>query len=78
MLPLLATNAAECIQRQIGREYRFPANDDKELRAADLSKIPYDTLLGAPTNDLITERHLSVLVDVPKRQNLRQTNILEN
>ena len=62
MIQFMTLGAAECIQRQCGREYGFPSPDDEKLpsRAADLSKIPDEELMHAPTNNLITERQLSV------------------
>ena len=60
MLAHLTVAAADCIQLQCGREYGFAANPDEELRAADLSKIPDEKLVNAPTNNLINERRLSV------------------
>ena len=60
MMTKLAKAAAVCIQVQCGREYGFAADPNEELRAADLTKIPDEELLFAPTNNLIAERKLSV------------------
>ena len=51
---------ALCIQVQCGREYGFDADLNKELRTADLTRIPDEELVFAPTNNLIGECKLSV------------------
>ena len=60
MLAKLTEGAAECIQLECGREYGFAADPNEELRAADLTKIPDEKLVFAPTHNLIAERKLSV------------------
>ena len=60
MMSNLTKAAAHCIQLQCGREYGFPADPKEELRATDLTKIPDKELEFAPTNNLVTERKLSV------------------
>ena len=60
MLTKLTKGAAECIQLQCGREYGFAADPNEELRAADLTKIPDEKLVFAPTHNLVAERKLSV------------------
>ena len=60
MLPKLTKAAAECIQLQCGREYGFAADPNQEMRAADLTKIPDEKLVFAPTHNLVAERKLSV------------------
>ena len=78
MIQFMTLGAAECIQRQCGREYRFPSPDNEKLpsRAADLSKIPDKELMHAPTNNLITERRLSVLSETAKFKTSRHTGEL--
>ena len=61
LVHLLCADVATCIQRQCGREFGFPApGEDCGSRAADLTAIDDDLLVKAPTNNNITERHLSV------------------
>ena len=61
LVHLLCADAAACIQRQCGREFGFPApGEDCGSQAAELTAIDDDLLVKALTNNLITERHLSV------------------
>ena len=52
--------ATECLQRQSGSEWGFPAvSKEAGHRATDLTAISPELLRGVPTNNLVAERQLS-------------------
>lgn len=59
LVELMCVEAAEGIRLQCGREYGFGQNTEKE-RATDISKLTLEERKDLPTNNLITERNLSV------------------
>ena len=60
ILKLMCIDAGEVFARQAGREYGFGDHLDKPARATQINLLTKEERAGLPTNNLDSERHLSV------------------
>jgi hypothetical protein len=60
ILKLMCIDAGEVFGRQAGREYGFGDHLDKPARATQIHLLTKEERAGLPTNNLDSERHLSV------------------
>ena len=56
----MCIDAGEVFARQAGREYGFGDHLDKPARATQINLLTKEEHAGLPTNNLDSERHLSV------------------